>query len=149
MFVAVVPKPNEARPAEQCGLRELRKLYTHHALPDAVFELLNNGFGRLEHVLPNGIEPDGDRKRAIVSAVVSVLHKHLMRVDEKPTLTRFWTFREGIDKMFLMRALGFPDEVLVHPAVNPRLVASPPNPEIRVTPQKPERRSSSHFSELL
>jgi hypothetical protein len=113
-------KSTEAIIALQTDLQALCALYTHHVLPRALLTWLNKGWGQLEHVSANGVEPSDAERTAIVDEVVSVLHKHMLHVDEHPTLSRFWTFREAVDKMLLMRALGFPKEVLVHPAGKPR-----------------------------
>lgn len=42
------------------------------------------------------------------------------QVDEHPTLSRFWTFREAICRLFAMHVLGFPSNALRLRSVKPR-----------------------------
>ena len=42
------------------------------------------------------------------------------QVDEHPTLSRFWTFREAIRRLFAMHVLGFPSNALRLRSVKPR-----------------------------
>ena len=45
------------------------------------------------------------------ASLATLLSKTLIRVDEHPVLTRFWTFRDAIDAMLLTLLLGVSEDV--------------------------------------
>ena len=94
-------------------------LYGRHVFPCDVMRLWNNGFENMQHVVADGLVPEQERPR-IVGEFVSVLIQCLMQVDEHPTLTRFWTFREAVGRMLAMSILAFPRNALRLKSVVPR-----------------------------
>ena len=98
----------------------LRKFYTKVVFPDKVMKILNNGL-RLQHVLPAGVEPTGELRVSLLLDLSMELHEFLLHVDEKPTLTRFWTFEGCANRMLLMDLLdGFPRKVFTPVLTKPR-----------------------------
>ena len=73
----------------------------------------------MEHVVGDDADPEGERPR-IVGEFVSAIVGFLMHVDESPTLTRFWTFREAIGRMLAMNIFYFPSNALRLKSVKPR-----------------------------
>ena len=51
-------------------------------------------------------------RRALVDRLVPTLHNFIMLVDEKPTLTRPWTFNECVYKMLFMKLIGAPRHII-------------------------------------
>ena len=79
----------------------MKQLYTEHVLPDDLLELWNNGLGNLSHVIGADRDKDEEKPR-MVAKFVRWLTVHLMKVDAKPALSRFFTRRQCIESM-----LGF------------------------------------------
>ena len=67
----------------------MKQLYTEHVLPRDLLELWNNGLGNLSHVIGADRDKDEEKPR-MVAKFVRWLTEHLMRVDAKPVLSRFF-----------------------------------------------------------
>ena len=73
---------------------DLLRLYGGRVLPPDVCCFFDGGLPKLGHVMKHG-----EQVGAAVSDAFSILHKHLLRVEEKPVPTRFfplWSMRVGI-----------------------------------------------------
>ena len=104
-------KHDEVDAAGSAQALALKKLYTHHVIPDSMLRLWNNGFreGPRHRVRP-GEDPNEERPRVLHEFIQWIVTHHL-RVDSSPTSTRFFTFRECVDNMFGMQLIGLPDHV--------------------------------------
>lgn len=109
----------EARDNDSAKATGLAKLYGGAVFPESILALWNNGLGRMEHVLPEGASPEAERER-VAGEFVSSLATFFLKVDEKPTVSRFWTFREAVGRMLSMSILGFPKAVLRFKTLKPR-----------------------------
>ena len=98
---------------------QLRTLYLDHVLPDKMLPLWNNGIARLTHVVREDQDPEEQRPR-LVREFVQFIPTHLLHVDNAPTLSRFFTCRDAIDRMLLMDLIGMVPKALVVQRVNPR-----------------------------
>ena len=76
----------------------LRSLYGPRVVPDAVMDHLRDVAAFHE-----------DRRADITERWQSFLVNHLLRTDDHPTESRFFTFRQCIDNMLLMTLLEFED----------------------------------------
>ena len=85
----------------------LQALYTMHVISDECCELFNGALRPLTHVVASGRSPDSERPR-VVRRIVAFIVKGLFVVDEKPMVTRMFTFRDGIDHALTMHLLGVP-----------------------------------------
>ena len=97
----------------------LQLLYTEHVVPASMLALWNNGLGSLRHRLAPGQHPVAERPR-LVNEFVQWIVKHLLHVDSHPTLNRFFTFRECIDKMMTMTLVGMPQHAFKVRSIKPR-----------------------------
>ena len=97
----------------------MKQLYTEHVLPDDLLELWNNGLGNLSHVIGADRDKDEEKPR-MVAKFVRWLTEHLMKVDAKPVLSRFFTFRQCIEAMLAMSLLGFSQHAFQLRKVKPR-----------------------------
>ena len=87
----------------------LQELYTEHVVPDAV----------LRHIA--GVLSLSAATRAdVVDSWVKFLVGYILKPDDHPTLTRFFTFRGCVDRMVLVSILGLASEVFVVQRVEPR-----------------------------
>ena len=98
---------------------KLRNLYLHHVVPDELISLWNNGLRRLSHIIPADQDAVAERPRVAMSMVQFVV-KHLMMVDDKPTLSRFFTFRTCTDAMHTMVLIDMPTQAFRLNRVKPR-----------------------------
>lgn len=103
----------------------LKALYTDRVLPEKLFALWNNGVGSMQHRL----DEQGarlyalDREAVFADVAFKLSHElraHILVVDEHPTLSRFFTFRESIDKMLLMDILDVTPHCIKLQTVKPR-----------------------------
>ena len=99
--------------------KKLRTLYTAHVVTDEMLSLWNNGLHRLSHVVRAGEDPIAERPR-LVREFVQFIVKHLMHVDSAPTLSRFFTCRDCIDRMLAMHLVGMVKHALRIRKVKPR-----------------------------
>ena len=98
---------------------KMQTLYTEHVLPRTMLALWNNGLDRLEHVVLAGQDPKEERPR-LVRGFVQWIVQHLLHVDSAPTLSRFFTCRDALDRMFTMMLLGMVTHALQVRKVKPR-----------------------------
>ena len=99
-------------------VNKLRELYTNHVVSDEMLALWNNGLDDLSHMLPRGADPEAERTALVARFTKFVVG--LLKPDEHPTLTRFFTFRGCIDEMLTMDLINMPLEVFVLRNVKPR-----------------------------
>ena len=111
--------PQAADAAAQAETARMQLLYTTHVLPDELLTLWNNGLRRMCHVLDAGQDPKTERPR-VVALFVQWIVKHLLHVDSRPILTRFFTFRNCTDRMFTMGLIGAPSHVFQVRSIKPR-----------------------------
>ena len=84
----------------------LQALYTKHVIPDDLLELWNGDTSKLQTIVKMGGQPQAARER-MESERVKFLVTSLLHVDNHPTLTRFFTFRNCMDRMLTMALLKF------------------------------------------
>ena len=88
-------------------------------LPENLLRILNNGL-RLEHVVPVGVNPEAAAP-GLRRELLAELTKHILVVDQHPTLTRMWTFGEAVDNLLCFSLIGgAADGILVVQGKNPR-----------------------------
>jgi len=95
-------------------------------LPPELLALWNNGLQYMEHVVsqgPGGQQDAAAERIAVASALGDVLIRSVLHVDEHPVITRFWTFRESVDKALTMVLL----RVARHALRLPKIRARPEN----------------------
>ena len=113
--------------AHGCGARGpatgLREVYTAHVIPDEMMLLWNDGLAELSHVVAQGTDPT-TAPPVMAQRFERFLIGELLKVDSHPTVTRFFTLREAIDRMLTMHLIGMPKNVF-------RLVSTEPREENR------------------
>ena len=87
------------------SLEGLVALYTERVLPRDLLRWWNNGLDSMQHRLAMEDEPRFDADPAgfrayIVGEIAEALRKHCLVVDEHPTLSRFFTFIEHINRLW-------------------------------------------------
>ena len=116
----VVQSAEEAEDVVATGAAEaLQRLYTEHVVPKEMLRLWNNGFGCMRHRLQAGEDPVEERPR-VVNEFVQWITTHLLHVDSHPTLSRFFTFRGCLDRMFTMHLIGMPQRAFRVRSMKPR-----------------------------
>ena len=105
--------PSALALAETAKWSRMAELYGESVIPARLLLCLNNGLRSWSHTT-SAVAPDhaapapGGAAQPPVSEVdvrgvlVEVLRKRLLSVDEKPTLSRFFTFREHIQGLLLL-----------------------------------------------
>ena len=88
-------------------MRGLQRLYTSHVISDKCRSLFNGGLQPLTHVVAVGMDAATERP-AVERAVLDFIVRDLFTVDEHPTLSRMFTYRDTLDHMFTMVLLGIP-----------------------------------------
>ncbi len=99
--------------AEERG--RLRSLYGVGVLPDEIDHVLNGRLGKLEVFAQEGTER-GD----VCGQVYSMLYRLILKVEEKPIVTRFFLFGECVFTLLRMKLLGLPDSVFEVGTKQPR-----------------------------
>ena len=86
---------------------QLQVLYTKHVLPDKMVEWFNNGLDHLSHVVHTAkTQQDADAEtRRLIGEFVKFIVRHLLHVDSAPTLRRFFTCRDCLDRMLAMKMI--------------------------------------------
>ena len=93
-------------------------------IPQALLMYLNNGLA-LEHVVQGheearfAADPDGFRAE-LVGAVVELLRNIFLKVDDHPTLSRFFTFEQCVQAMLLLALLDAAVHIFVLLTTQPR-----------------------------
>ena len=98
-------------PQDRAQAGSLQVLYTKHVIPDELLRLWNHSTDRLQTVLNEDADVEAEREH-IENAWVAFVVTHLLQVDNKPTLTRFFTFRGCVDRMVTMDLLRIPHTAL-------------------------------------
>ena len=88
---------------------DMALLYGSRVLPAEVLRVLNAGCDSWVHVSTRH-DDEGYRCEAR-EALLSCLRKHILTVDEHPTLSRFWTFAGHVDRLLLIHLLQVYDDV--------------------------------------
>ena len=105
-----VVSAEDDKPLMREAADNLRILYGTRVVPFDLLGCLNNGLVNWEHVVPESSraeaasDPEGYRAK-VVAMTVESLRKHCLIVDEKPTLSRMFTFRCCLDAMTLIDLL--------------------------------------------
>ena len=99
--------------------KKLQRMYTTHVIPDAMVSLWNNGLQRLSHVVMTGEDPVVERPR-LVREFVQFIVKHFLHVDSAPTLSRFFTCRDCLDRMLGMHLVGMERHAFQVRKIKPR-----------------------------
>ena len=81
--------------------------------------LWNNGIEKLSHVVRAGENPEEQRPR-LVREFVQWIVTQLMHVDSCPTLSRFFTYRDCQDRMFVMKLIDMVKHALRVRKTKPR-----------------------------
>lgn len=87
--------------------KRLQDLYTRHVFSDRAVRLFNLGFGRMAHVVAEGVDPVAARP-GVVKEFWDYIVFELLKVDEHPTYSRMFTFRGCLDCMLAMGIHGIP-----------------------------------------
>ena len=101
------------------AVQSMQKLYTKHVVSDTALRLYSLGLGRLAHVVPRDADPR-EARTGVVMDVVRYLTKELFVVDEKPTLSRMFTFRGCVDHCLAMHLHGVVPHCVRLKSINPR-----------------------------
>ena len=83
----------------------------------------NNGLEHLEHVAlpgPGGETDAATERTAVASALADALMQRVLNVDEHPVTTRFWTFRDAVDRALAMVLLRIAPRALRLPTTRAR-----------------------------
>ena len=92
-------------PRDQLTYTEaLRQLYGSSVLPDDLLSFFNLGINRFEHL----------------AAAYELLYKHVMKVQDKPVVTRFWLFGDALFSLLRFKLLNLPDSIFMVSLRNPR-----------------------------
>ena len=97
----------------------LRELYTDHVVPDEMVALWNVSASSLSHRLPPGDTAE-DCRPALEDRFTAFIVKRLLKTDDHPTLTRFFTFRGVIDAMLTMDIIGLPESLVTLEKIKPK-----------------------------
>lgn len=119
-FSLTVAGPAELEPDRVALDENFRILYGRRVLPVCVTKILNNGVSQMQHVrgelaLPPG---DEDAREFLARQLADTLRDECLTVDEKPTLTRFFTFVGLVEKMLLLDYIGCVERVFAAKAVS-------------------------------
>ena len=83
----------------------LQDLYTAHVIPDEMLFLWNCGLGTLSHVLDEDKDP-AEQRATLAWRFSQFVIGTLLKVDSRPTLSRFFTFRGHIHRMLAMHLVA-------------------------------------------
>ena len=100
-------------------MQRMQTLCTKHVVSDTARRLFNLGLGRLAHVVPRDVDPRLART-GVVMDHVNCITKELFVVDEKPTLSRMFTFRGCVDHCLAMHLHGLVRTRIRVKNINPR-----------------------------
>ena len=94
---------------------KLVDLYGPDVLPQDILAFFNGNLAELEHVAPPGAD-----RRVVCGDAFVLLHKHLICVEEKPVVTRFWLFTKCVWTLLRMKLLNLPEAAFTLASVKPR-----------------------------
>ena len=103
----VVLSWEQREPESESAVRRLQQLYTKHVISDSCCELLNGGLNPPTHICAPGVDPETVRAK-LATRVYEYIVKDLYVVDEKPTLTRMFTYRDCADHCLTLSWLNVP-----------------------------------------
>ena len=103
----------------------LEALYGEGVFPQGLLQVLNAGYDRWEHWVPEEDEAayraaPGVYEAWVRGRLVEILRKHLLHTDERPTYTRMFTFNGNLMKVLCFAYLGIHGSVLRFVGVQPR-----------------------------
>ena len=99
----------ERDPESEAGVRGLQQLYSKSVMSDTCCELLNGGLNPPTHICPRGVDPETVRGK-LVTRVYEYIVRELYVVDEKPTLTRMFTYRNCYGHCLTLSLLNAPSK---------------------------------------
>ncbi len=108
-----VASENDPSFAEERG--RLRALYGAGVLPVEIDQVLNGKLGKLEV-----FTAEGTGRGEVCGQVYAMLYRLLLKVEEKPIVTRFFLFGECVFTLLRMKLLGVPDSVFQVGTKQPR-----------------------------
>ena len=85
----------------------LQKIYGKQVLPDTLMQFFNCGIGFFGRELAPG-EAEMDAR----ATAYSLLYRYLLRVEDRPTVTRFWLFADCVYTLMRFYLLGLPSSLL-------------------------------------
>jgi len=91
-----------------------RDLYGEDVVPANVAEVLNVSLGTWTHAAVTG-----ETMASIRGRLFAALYKAILVANEKPVVTRFWTFGICLRTLLLMRLLSIPGEMFALSTVTP------------------------------
>ena len=100
-------------------MRRLQELYTTGVISDRCRRLFNGALKPLTHVVADGVDAQAERP-AVVRDVVDFVVRDLFTVDECPTLSRMFSYRDCLDHMLTMQLLDIPAACLRLQRIVPR-----------------------------
>ena len=115
----VVLSSDHRNAAHEDYMRRLQELYTTGVISDRCRRLFNGALKPLTHVVADGVDAQAERP-AVVRDVVDFVVRDLFTVDECPTLSRMFSYRDCLDHMLTMHLLGIPAACLRLQRIVPR-----------------------------
>ena len=109
-----------AEPAAQHAARNLHELYTERVVPQELLKVMNNGLSNMDHVTDGETHGMEEKRIWAIDRLYDIVRRRVWQVDEHPVITRFWTFRDGIDRMLLMSLLDLAKPCLQLPSIRSR-----------------------------
>ena len=103
----VVLSSDHRNAAHEDYMRRLQELYTTGVISDRCRRLFNGALKPLTHVVADGVDAQAERP-AVVRDVVDFVVRDLFTVDERPTLSRMFSYRDCLDHMLTMHLLDIP-----------------------------------------
>ena len=133
----VVLSSDHRNAAHEDYMRRLQELYTPHVISDRCRRLFNGALKPLTHVVADGVVAQAERP-AVVRDVVDFVVRDLFTVDERPTLSRMFSYRDCLDHMLTMHLLGIPAACLRLQKIAPRKLNQKRMKRVHVFFQSPD-----------
>ena len=99
-FFALVG-PDEAWKCNPVFIKQMANLYGELVLPESITKLLNCRLGYMEHAC--GAREDRSSKCVELHGALS---RHLLFLEQRPTVTRFWLFARCVAALLSLNLLG-------------------------------------------
>ena len=107
--------PGECDPTARLRSENLFQLYGEAVLPREIVLLYNCGLDQPDHC-----DAQSAGRADVCRAFFTCLRRHCLRVDEKPIVSRFWTFAACVHGLLRFRLLNLPESVFSIGSVKPR-----------------------------
>ena len=101
------------------SVERMQTLYTKHVVTDTARRLFNLGLGRLAHVVARGVNPAQARTGVVMNFARYFVEERYV-VDEKPTLSRMFTYRGCVDNGLAMHLHDSVRHCFKLKTINPR-----------------------------